>query len=128
MGRVDVQSEDEVVQHEEDGQGGEVDVQDEDEVVQGNDLVGQDDWEHAQHINQHLYFQSSDEEDDMVEEQGLQIMHHIIFLSSDEEDEVEQDNDLGLDAFEEGQDNDLGLDAFEEDQVDQNHGQVLLTF
>ena len=43
------------------------------------------------------------------------------------EDEVEQDNDLGLDAFE-GQDNDLGLDAFEEDQVDQNHGQVLLTF
>ena len=64
----------------------------------------------------------------MVEEQGLQIMYHIIFLSSDEEDEVEQDNDLGLDAFEEGQDNDLGLDAFEEDQVDQNHGQVLLTF
>jgi len=40
MGKVDVQSEDEVVQHEEDGQGGEVDVQDEDEVVQGNDLVG----------------------------------------------------------------------------------------
>jgi len=73
-------------------------------------FVGQDDdWvaqENVQHINHHLIFLSSDEDE---EQPHQQIMHHLTFLSSDEE---ELDNAQVLDS--------------EDDHVDQDHDQVFL--